>query len=363
MSTSPTPQPPVRPQPTPQPIPTRIILEQGGTWSRWSGRLAWIGLVICLLVIAGMYGNYQSYMNPNPEINEKYHSLSKLGTDKVAIVTVDGTILHTEGFVKWQIDRIREDDDVKAAVVRVDSPGGTVTGSHYIYHHLKRLVEDKEAKSGEEFPLVVSMGGIAASGGYYVSMAVGETPNSIFAEPTTWTGSIGVIIPHYDVSGLMNRFDIKDDSVASHRLKDILSPTKEMTEEERKILQELVDESFNDFLAIVKSGRPNLSEAKLTEVATGQVFTAKQAHGHGLVDQLGFIEDAIDRTIELAQLDRENVRVIKYTRPKGLFDEMLFGGIAKSGEINLNLATLLDMTAPRAYYLCSWLPSLAAAHK
>lgn len=351
MSTSQHPEPPVRPQP--QPLPTRIILEQGGRFSRWTSKLAWIGLAICLLVIVSLIGKYQSYLQTYPEIDEKYHSLSKVATDKVAIITIDGTILHNEGFVKWQIDRVREDDHVKAVVVRVDSPGGTVTGSHYIYHHLKKLAAEKE------IPLVVSMGGIAASGGYYVSMAVGDEPNTIFAEPTTWTGSIGVIIPHYDLSGLLGKLNVKDDSIASHRLKDILSPTKEMTEEEREILQDLVDESFNDFIDIVKSGRPNLTDAKLSEVATGQVFTAKQAQRHGLVDQLGFIEDAIDRSIELAGLDKEQVRAIKYTKPKGLFEEMVFGGVAQSGR--LDLAAFLDLTAPRAYYLCSWLPSLAAA--
>ena len=351
MSTSQHPEPPVRPQP--QPLPTRIILEQGGRFSRWTSKLAWIGLAICLLVIVSLIGKYQSYLQTYPEIDEKYHSLSKVATDKVAIITIDGTILHNEGFVKWQIDRVREDDHVKAVVVRVDSPGGTVTGSHYIYHHLKKLAAEKE------IPLVVSMGGIAASGGYYVAMAVGDEPNTIFAEPTTWTGSIGVIIPHYDLSGLLGKLDVKDDSITSHRLKDILSPTKEMTEEEREILQDLVNESFNDFVDIVKSGRPNLTDEKLSEVATGQVFTAKQAQHHGLVDRLGFIEDAIDRSIELAGLDKEQVRAVKYTKPKGLFEEMVFGGVAQGGR--LDLATFLDLTAPRAYYLCSWLPSLAAA--
>src|SRR5688500_19769660 len=105
-----------------------------------------------------------------------------------------------DGFVKRQIDRIREDENVKAIVVRVDSPGGTVTGSDYIYHHLKKLRKEKNV------PIVVSMGGMAASGGYYVSMAVGDEKDTIFAEPTCETGSIGVILPHYDLSGLMARY-------------------------------------------------------------------------------------------------------------------------------------------------------------
>ncbi len=122
-----------------------------------------------------------------------------------------------DGFVKRQIDRVRKDAQVKAVVVRIDSPGGTVTGSDYIYHHLKKLREDRS------LPLVVSMGSIAASGGYYIAMAVGDQEKSIFAEPTTTTGSIGVIVPHYDLSGLMARYDVRDDSISSHPRKQILS--------------------------------------------------------------------------------------------------------------------------------------------
>ena len=106
-----------------------------------------------------------------------------------------------ESFAKKQIDQVRDDNHVKAVVLRVDSPGGTVTGSDYIYHHLKKLAEERQ------IPMVVSMGSVAASGGYYVAMAAGEKENTIYAEPTTWTGSIGVIIPHYDLTGLLEKLE------------------------------------------------------------------------------------------------------------------------------------------------------------
>src|SRR6185369_12594700 len=129
------------------------------------------------------------------------------------------------------------------------------------------------------------------SGGYYVSMAVGDTENSIFAEPSTWTGSVGVVIPHYNFSGLMEKFQVEEDSIKSHRLKMMGSPFRPMTEEERGIFQGLVDESFTQFKEIVKAGRPKFrsNEAALTAVATGQVFTTKQALANGLVDKEGFI--------------------------------------------------------------------------
>ena len=200
----------------------------------------------------------QAARRATPSCRRRWHSLSKTATDKIAIITVEGTILGDEGFVKKQIDQVRDDDHVKAVVLRVDSPGGTVTGSDYIYHHLKKLAEDKQ------IPLVVSMGSIAASGGYYVAMAVGDTENTIFAEPTTWTGSIGVIIPHYDISGLLEKWDVKDDSIASNPLKMMGSPTRKFPEpiraEEQQILQGLVDSSFDGFKEIVLASRPALRE-------------------------------------------------------------------------------------------------------
>jgi len=342
--------PPTREDLERSPQPIRIVLEQGSNVSRWGNRLAWVGLVICILVIMYMAGAYRDYFQTNPQINEKYHSLSKIATDKIAIITIDGTIMHTDGFAKWQIDQVREDENIKAVVLRVDSPGGTVTGSDYLYHQLLKLKKEKG------IPLVVSMGGIAASGGYYVSMAVENTENSIYAENTTWTGSIGVMIPHYDVSGLMADWKIEDDTLVSHPLKAMGSFTKDMTAEERKILQALVNESFEDFKAIVQSGRPRMNAAKLDEVATGQIFTAKQAKKHGLVDRIGFLDDAIDRAIELASLERLDVRVVKYTRPKGLLDDVI--GLEASAP-KFDLSSMLDLSAPRAYYLCSWLPAIA----
>ncbi len=353
-SSNPTATPPVPPVPAAPPRrepPMRVILEHAGMFGKFGTRIAWVLVIILILVVVVMYGAYQSYLNPNPQIHERFYALNPLGSDKVAIISVEGTIMHTDGFAKWQIDQVRNDPSVKAVVLRVDSPGGTITGSHYLYHHLKKLQREKE-EQGETFPLVVSMGGLAASGGYYISMAVGSTPDTIFAEPTTWTGSIGVVIPHYDFTEVLENWNIKDDSIASHPLKLMGSFTREPPEEyaakEREILDQLVKESFDDFKDIVKSGRPGLSNnpARLEEATTGQIFTAKQAHKLGLIDKLGFVEDAVDRAIELANLDSDDVRVVKYLRPKTLVQEVI--GAASGKSSTLDLATLLDLTAPRA---------------
>ncbi len=335
---------------TREPIQVVVMPPRGS----WIGRsLRWlVTIVLVVVVIGALYGD-------SAKLKEEYHSLSRHASHKIAIIRVEGTIIGNESYVKDQIDQVREDDEVKAVVVRVDSPGGTVTGSDYIYHRLKKLADERE------IPLVVSMGGIAASGGYYVAMAAGDTENIIYAEPTTWTGSIGVIIPHYNVAKLLESWDIQDDSIASNPLKMMGSPTRDFPEpikaEEQKILEGLVQSSFADFKDIVLASRTALRNDKEKQeiVFTGRIFTAKQAQENLLVDRLGFVEDAVDRAVELASLDRKNVKVVQYQKPVGALDQVLFGPQGKSPQ--LGLASLLDWTVPRAYYLCTFLPALASA--
>lgn len=323
---------------------------------RWVTVLLLLGLCgslllnVMLFMVAGLAG--LTSLETDRKIQERFLSHQKGGRNKVAVISVEGVIMQGEGFVKDQIDRALEDRSVQAVVLRVDSPGGTVTGSDYIYHHLCELAKERE------IPIVVSMGGLAASGGYYVSMAVGDTPDAIFAEPTTWTGSIGVIIPHYDLSGLLKEWGVEEDSIASHRLKSMGSFAKPMTDEEREIFKALVDESFQQFKDIVKAGRPKLDPEDLDRLATGQVYTAQQAKDSGLIDKIGFIEDAVDQAIKLANLDPSDVKVVEYKRTPTLTDVLL--GAEVRGQ-QFDLATMLEMTAPRAYYLCTWLPPLTGS--
>lgn len=343
----------VQPQVVAPARPSAPARRRGG----WLGCLLSLGGLAAVLVLAGQLARLVGDVDTDHKLHEKYHSLARRGQKKVAIIRIEGAIMDGEGFVKDQIDQAAKDDAVQAVVLRVDSPGGTVTGSDYLYHHLTKLVDE------HELPMVVSMGGLAASGGYYVAMAVGDQANSIFAEPTTWTGSIGVIIPHYNVAGLMTKWEVEDDSIKSHPLKGIGTPTKKLTEEERTILQNLVDEMFGRFKEIVQSGRPRFKEhpEELDAVATGQVFTTQQALTNGLVDKQGFIEDAILRAIELASLqdehERDNVKVIEYEQELGLMDALLFGAQGAARRRS-ELATVLDLLTPRAYYLMSWLPTV-----
>lgn len=342
----------------PQPATQQIIVQQQASAFGRYGKILAVLLGFAVMTIFGLMSAYESYFSPPNGPQEKYHSLSKTAKKKIAIVDVSGTIMEGDGFVKQQLDRIREDENVVAIVLRVDSPGGTVTGSDYLYHHTRELCKDKD------LPMVVSMGSICASGGYYIAMAVGDQEDAIFAEPTTWTGSIGVVIPHYDLSGMLENYDVKDDSIASHKYKLMGSPTRQLDAEERaeerELFQELVDLSFEGFKDIVRSGRPKFREddAALDEVATGQIFTAKQARDKGLVDKIGFIEDAISRAAELADVELDNVRCIKYDEPVPSLATLLSAKSSQPSLLGGDLRSFLDLTAPRAYYLCTWLPSI-----
>ncbi len=334
------------------PFQTIIVREaaRAGIW-------AWLGWLLFGLSLVGAYSmsqQYKSYFNEDENVREKYFSGSKTATDKIAILSVEGVIMEGDGFVKHQIDRIAKDENVKVVVLRVDSPGGTVTGSDYILHHLKELKKKRDIK------IVVSMGAIAASGGYYVSMAVQDDPDTIFAEPTTITGSIGVIIPHYDLSGLLAKLDVKNDAVASHPRKQMLSMTLPMTEEHRELIQAQVTEMFTRFKGIIKEGRPLFRKdvSALDQLATGEVFSAEQAVKHGLVDKIGFIEAAIERAAALATLDVDKCRVVRYERTGSVLN---FIGSAEAQAFDAK--SVLQLSAPRGYYLSDPLPSMLVGKK
>lgn len=316
-----------------------------------------VSFLLPIVILVALFGSLSGGLPAEQPLQERRHSLNGEALDKIALIRIEGTILEGEGYFKKQIDRIRRDEAVKAIVLRVDSPGGTITASDYMLHHLNRLREERE------LPIVVSMGSLAASGGYYVSMCVGDQENAIFAEPTSWTGSIGVIIPHYDLSGLLGTWQIEDDSVASGEFKAMGSPAKEMTEEERALFQQLVDESFARFKARIRDGRPAFRDeegaARLDELADGRIFTADQALESGLVDQIGFVEDAIARAAELAGLTTDAASCVEYAKPLTLLD-MLASASFGGGRTRLGLERVLDLTAPRAYFLYSGAPTLLA---
>jgi protease IV len=349
------------PQGTPYYFPPPPPPPRRGFWGRFF-------LVIFLFVLGGSFFlnllllslSASLLGDTGARVQERYVSHDKNAEDKVVILPIEGLILESaDGFVKRAIDTALKDDRVKAVVLRVDSPGGSVSGSDYLYHHLRKLAERDKKK----VPIVVSMGSMAASGGYYVSMAVGHEPDTIFAEKTCFTGSIGVIIPHYSVAGFMQDHGLADDSIASNELKKMGSMTQPMTKAEKKIFEALINDSFNRFKEVIRAGRSEFAKnpAKLDALATGQIYSADQAVANKLVDKIGFVEDAVDRAIELANLDPNKVKVVRYKQEAGL-SSMLLGGEAHRSQ-SPNLQALLEMMTPKAYYLVSWLPGLASAAK
>ena len=210
------------------------------------------------------------------------------GPNRVGVVEVKGVISSPDDILK-DLKRFRERDDIKAILVRVDSPGGAVAPSQEIHDAIARTVKVK--------PVVVSMGNTAASGGYYLAVAASR----IYAEPGTLTGSIGVIAELPQVDGLLDWAHLKVNTVRSGKFKDLGSPFRAMTDDDRKLFQGLIDEVYGQFLQAVAEGR-KLPVEKIRPIADGRVLSGSQAKALGLIDSFGGLEEAAQGALELAKL-------------------------------------------------------------
>jgi len=215
----------------------------------------------------------------------------------------DSSVASAKTIIK-NIEKAKNDDEVKAIILAVDSPGGGVVASDEIYHALK----------GAGKPIVVVMGDLAASGGYYISMA----SNWIVANPNTLTGSIGVISEFPNAEGLLDKIGVDFVVITSGPRKDIGSPYREMTEAERAYWQKIIDETYASFVQIVADGR-HMTVDEVKPLADGGVYTGRQALELGLVDQLGYEEDAVAKAAELGGITGKP-RIIEYENRPRLFD-------------------------------------------
>ncbi|MCF8068103.1 MAG: signal peptide peptidase SppA [Desulfobacterales bacterium] len=200
--------------------------------------------------------------------------------DKVGIIEVTGMISTSREIVA-DIKRFRENESIKAIVLRVDSPGGGVGPSQEIFRELRKTVVEKK--------VYTSMGSVAASGGYYIAAAT----DGIIANPGTITGSIGVIMGYTNIKEIMDKIGLVPVVVKSGKFKDIGSPVREMSDAERNLLQELVDRIHSQFVNDVAEGR-NIEIDKMKTLADGRVYTGDMAMEAGLVDRLGNLEDAVE---------------------------------------------------------------------
>ncbi len=220
-----------------------------------------------------------------------FRNLGISGADKIVILEVKGVITDSKPVID-RIIKLKDDPTVKAFVVRIDSPGGSVAPSQEIYEELIKLRETKT--------VVVSMGSVAASGGYYIACAA----DKIFANPGTITGSIGVIIESANIEELLKKIGLKSVVIKSGKYKDILSPTRQFTDDDRKLIQGVIDNILGQFIDAVSLGR-RLQRADVAKIADGRLFSGEQAKEEGLVDELGNLQDAIKAAADMAGIQEE----------------------------------------------------------
>src|SRR5690625_1446892 len=239
---------------------------------------------------------------------------------RIAVLNLNGVIQDvelpiflSEGYNHKQflkkIEQAGEDPTIEAIILKVNSPGGAVGATAQIHRKFVELQEKYEK------PMYVSMGETAASGGYYVAAPA----DKIFAESSTLTGSIGVIMESINYSELAENYGVDFNTIKSGKHKDIMSPNREMTQEEREILQSMIDEMYDEFVQVIVDGR-QMDEAKVREVGDGRVYTGKQAQEVGLVDEVGNFDDTLAALKNEQNL--ENAQVIQYGMGLGFFNNL-----------------------------------------
>ncbi len=318
----------------PAPPPPTIIVDRrdrGGWVGRMFGPL--VVLLLLVLIFKGSLGTEGSI----PErLDEKYVAGDTTGA-KIAIVEVSGLILDGEvDYAIRQVRQARDDTSVRAIVLRIDSPGGTVSGSDRIWREVQLLKERGK-------PVVVSMGGLAASGGYYVAAAA----DYILAEPTTMTGSIGVILEVPMFRDLLDKVGVDFQTIKTGKWKDSPSLFHPMSDEERERWNHVIDVAYQRFVRVVAQGR-SLPLDHVLPVADGRVFTASEALDAKLVNEIGYQDDAILHAQRLAGI--ASVHVVRYAKPKSLA-ETLLGIHSPEPGLTLDPDLFLKLQAPKMLYL------------
>jgi protease-4 len=328
-------------------------------------------------------------------LNERTHSGKADASNKIAIITLDGVILEgLLGYAHKQIEQAAKDKAVKAVVLRINSPGGSITASDDLHRRFTELHNGNPEKKHDRRPLVVSMGSLAASGGYYVAMPA----DFLFAEPTTMTGSIGVYASFPNVADWGKRNGLGMETIKQGEVKTSGSPFKTMTPKERAVWQDMVNQSYNQFLQVVEDGREDLrhdkdsprdqwpllrrfpwepadagpddldkdaSQRLLVHLALGMgplppdpafsryladggIYTAADAKRLHLVDQIGTLDDAVKKARELAKID--NARAVQYDKPRTI-SETLFGIRSPRPGVFLEPGLARNALTPRLWYL------------
>jgi protease-4 len=292
-------------------------------------------------------------VSANQELDETtVEKDSGLFWDKVAIIDVDGLIVDareeglfgsgenpTSTFVE-KLAKARQDDNVKAIILRINSPGGGVTASNIMHQELLRFKRLKKA------PVIALIEDVGASGGYYLASGADE----IMADPTALVGSIGVIVQTLSFAGTMQKLGIDAHAIVSGPYKDMGSPLKPLEEKDRVLLQEIVNDYYGRFLTVVHEGRPKLDRDKVKELADGRIYTSDQALANGLIDSQGDMHEAIRLAKQKAHITK--AKVVIYHRPLGYRGSVYAAsGVPQINLVNISAADLAYLCRPQFMYL------------
>lgn len=321
-------------------------------------RLAFIGCIALLPFVLGCF----TTVNLIPPGAQPYHEkkLSGSGKNKVLLIDLSGVITSQEqsgalslrthpspvANIKESLDKASLDSNVKAIILRINSPGGTVTASDLIYNELIHFKERTGIK------IIATIMDLGASGGYYAAVAA----DKIIAHPTSVTGSIGVIMVNMNMQGLLEKIGVRGIVIKSGAKKDMGSPFREMTEEEEALFQGVIDDLYSRFVSVVAAGRKDLSEEEVRKIADGRIYTAGQALELGLIDEIGYLEDAI--TLAKKESGLKEAQVVTYYRPGSYRTNIYSQGIHPVPQtinlLNLDLRSFLSVGSPQFMYL--WAP-------
>lgn len=287
------------------------------------------------------------------EISEKVIEDGNM-LQRIAVLDVNGVIQDTGGAASFigtagynhrlfmkQLDHAKDDSSVKAIIIRVNSPGGGVVESAEIHDKIVEIQNETNK------PVYISMGSMAASGGYYISAPA----HKIIASPETMTGSLGVIIQGYNLSGLAEKYGVEFVTIKSGPYKDIMSSVRDMTEEERNILQSLIDNSYEQFVKVISDGR-GMPVEEVKKIADGRVYDGRQAKELGLIDDFGYFDDVVEMVKEEQTLS--DAQVIEYSYEVGLGSLLNIGAaklLGKDLELEGLLAILTENHSPRLMYI------------
>jgi len=295
-----------------------------------------IFLFLILMVLAAMV-----LSGPSGMLREKV-LIDGPSTQKIVVIDLQGVIVNQSAEdIREQIKAAREDRYVKGLILRIYSPGGTISGSDDIYHEILRYRKE----TGK--PVLAVMKGIAASGGYYASVAC----DKIIAEPTTITGSIGVIMNYFVLEELLEmKLGIEPVVVKSGKRKDWPSYFQKPDEEQLQYFDEkLIQPAYERFVSIVDDGRSDLSIDEVRRLADGSIYGAQEALDNKMIDEIGYFEDAVDAILSMARL--KEAQVVEYKRPFSMMN--LFGSQVNRG-LKLDKQTLYEFMLPEALYLCDY---------